>query len=111
MKNLFRYDAEYNPGNRVEETLNDWGVRFDSEQMEAALEAHFRSRIVLKYVRDNKNRPHWTWRLTFPLWAITWLLLITIVCPINWVATGNYALDDKSRIFSWVKPWYRKLFP
>lgn len=113
MKNLFRYDPVSMPEYDLKNHIRKWHKEHNvyHGQYDAAIEDFFRGLIVLEYHRDKKRKPHFAWRLTYPLWALTWLVLITAVCPINWIVTGSYALDDQSRIFSWVRPWYRKLFP
>lgn len=76
---------------------------------EAAIAQWIADRIIMK--RKEPERTGILWRLTWPLWAIIFVLLVVIAFPINWIFTGNYRLTEQQKLYKLLKPWHKKLFP
>ncbi len=106
--NLFRYKIAWWPENTLASVMRNHGIDFDFRHEEAA-EEYFRTRKVLEY-NEEKKKGNLLWRLTIPLWALYWLLLLIVAAPINWMMTGHFKLQNNTKLFNFTMAWHNKVF-
>ena len=102
--NLFHFTKEGWPENSLVKKLRDHGIDTDYRHEEAA-EEWCRGRVILRY-NDREKTHSALWRLSFPFW----ILLVVIVAPLNWCATGQYHIEHGTRIYKFSKAWHNRLF-
>lgn len=111
MRNLFRYNEEWYPHNSLISKMRDHGAAVDWRH-EAAAEEWCRRRLIMRPLDEKRlDKAGPWWRLTWPAWAVTVVLLILVVCPINWIMTGHYGLSETNRVYRLLRPWWQRLFP
>lgn len=61
------------------------------------------------YQRDKAVGESALWRLSFPLYFISFLLLFFFFAPIRYAVFGRFYLNEKSKIFRIMSKWQKKL--
>jgi len=106
--NLFRYKDVWFPVSSLGKTMRNHGINFDYRHKEAA-EEFFGGKVLLEYDKDHK-KGGLLWRITIPLWLVHNLLLVAIVCPLNWLFTGYFQIQNRTKLFKFSMAWHKKLF-
>lgn len=106
--NLFRYTEVWRPHASLSSFMRERGLSFDYRYDEAA-EEFFGAKTLLEYDRDNKKGGI-LWRLTMPLWLLYNVVLAAFVCPLNWLLTGHFQIENRARLFRFSMAWHKKLF-
>jgi len=110
MRNVLRYDEDWN----FKYALHKWikEQKYGPPSLDQ-VEDFLRPYLVLseKMRKENKSKISAWWRLTIPAWWPVFVFLLLVVCPINWISTGRFALQDNHPVWKVIKPWYRRLFP
>lgn len=61
------------------------------------------------YQRDKPVGESVLWRLSFPFYFISFILLFFIVSPPKYIITGSYYWNSKSRVYIFMNKWQKKL--
>lgn len=111
MYNLFHYETEHSPEYECRRILNKWEVDEYPDRLESALDEYFRGRLVMRPNRKRERGPNPLWRLTIPVWLLTFLLMAFAILPMRWLFTGEYKVDHRTGAFGWLRSWHQRIFP
>ena len=111
MHNLFRYETEHSPAYNCGRILKKWDVVKNAHLLYEALDEYFHGRLVMVRTQKPEKRPSPLWRLTLPVWAVTYVLIAFVVLPLKWLFTGEYLMSHRSKAFTWFRWWAQRIFP